>query len=114
MIAHDDTGNITDAPVTSSGLSVDRVLCPPTRAHAFEVRRKNLNHLARGAVVFVITVAGGVPQSNFSRRKITLRYAASLPQGLTTGQANVRGKVLQYNAYKLPDGTINVGPITVH
>jgi hypothetical protein len=67
LIAHDDTGNITDAPVTSSGLSVDRVLCPPTRAHAFEVRRKNLNHLARGAVVFVITVAGGVPQSNFSR-----------------------------------------------
>jgi hypothetical protein len=39
---------------------------------------------------------------------------ASLPQGLTTGQVNVEERVLQYNAYKLPDGTINVGRITVH
>jgi RHS repeat-associated protein len=39
---------------------------------------------------------------------------ASLPQGLTKGQVSVQGKVLQYNAYKLPDGIINVGRITVH
>ena len=39
---------------------------------------------------------------------------ASLPQGLTKGQVNVQGRVLEYNAYKFPDGTINVGRITVH
>jgi hypothetical protein len=39
---------------------------------------------------------------------------ASLPQGRTTGQVYVQGRVLQYNAYKFPDGTINVGRITVH
>ena len=38
----------------------------------------------------------------------------SLPQGRTTGQVYVQGRVLQYNAYKFPDGTINVGRITVH
>jgi hypothetical protein len=38
----------------------------------------------------------------------------SLPQGLTKGSVNVGGKTLEYNAYKLPDGTINVGRITVH
>jgi hypothetical protein len=38
----------------------------------------------------------------------------SLPQGLTKGQVNLEGKTLEYNAYKLPDGTINVGRITVH
>ncbi len=36
-----------------------------------------------------------------------------LPQGLTTGVVNVGGRVLTYNAYKLADGTINVGRITV-
>lgn len=40
--------------------------------------------------------------------------AESLPQGLTKGEVNVGGKTLEYNAYKLPDGTINVGRITVH
>jgi len=39
---------------------------------------------------------------------------ASLSQGLTKGQVNVGGKTLEYNAFKLPDGTINVGRITVH
>jgi hypothetical protein len=39
--------------------------------------------------------------------------AESLPQGLTKGQVNVGGRTLDYNAYKLPDGTINVGRITV-
>lgn len=38
---------------------------------------------------------------------------SSLPQGLTKGQVSVGGKTLEYNAYKLPDGTINVGRITV-
>ena len=38
----------------------------------------------------------------------------SLPQGLTKGRVNVGGKTLEYNAYKLSDGTINVGRITVH
>jgi RHS repeat-associated protein len=38
----------------------------------------------------------------------------SLPHGLTKGRVNVGGKTLEYNAYKLPDGTINVGRITVH
>ncbi len=38
---------------------------------------------------------------------------SSLPQGLTKGSVNVGGKTLDYNAYKLPDGTINVGRITV-
>jgi hypothetical protein len=37
----------------------------------------------------------------------------ALPQGLTKGQVNVGGRLLEYNAYKLPDGTINVGRITV-
>ncbi len=37
----------------------------------------------------------------------------SLPQGLTNGQVTVNGKTLDYSAYKLPDGTINVGRITV-
>jgi hypothetical protein len=37
----------------------------------------------------------------------------TLPQGLTTGTVNVGGKLLTYNAYKLADGTINVGRITV-
>jgi hypothetical protein len=53
---HDYTGNLTDPPVTPSGLSVDRGWLPAdprTRAHAFE----------------------GVAQSYFSLRKITLRYA---------------------------------------
>jgi hypothetical protein len=31
----------------------------------------------RQPAIFAITVGRGVPQSNFSRRKITLRYAAS-------------------------------------
>jgi hypothetical protein len=74
---HDYTGNITDAPVTPSGLSVDRVLLPADPHAAFEVRRKNLNHTERRAAIFAITGVGGVPQSNFSRRKITLRYAAA-------------------------------------
>ncbi len=39
--------------------------------------------------------------------------AESLPQGLNKGTVNVGGKTLDYNAYKLPDGTINVGRITV-
>jgi len=39
--------------------------------------------------------------------------AESLPQGLTKGQVSVAGRTLEYNAYKLPDGTINVGRITV-
>ncbi len=39
---------------------------------------------------------------------------ASLPQGLTSGEVNVAGKTLRYNAFKLSDGTINVGRITVH
>jgi RHS repeat-associated protein len=39
---------------------------------------------------------------------------SSLPQGLTKGRVNVGGKTLEYNAYKLPNGTINVGRITVH
>lgn len=39
---------------------------------------------------------------------------ASLPQGRTTGQVYVQGRILQYNAYKFLDGTINVGRITVH
>nr|WP_242618417.1 RHS repeat-associated core domain-containing protein [Edaphobacter modestus] len=38
----------------------------------------------------------------------------SLPQGLTTGEVSVGGKILRYNAFKLQDGTINVGRITVH
>lgn len=38
----------------------------------------------------------------------------TLPQGLTTRQVNVSGRTLQYNAFKLADGTINVGRITVH
>ena len=37
-----------------------------------------------------------------------------LPQGLTNGQVNVGGTTLRYAAFKLPDGTINVGRITVH
>ena len=48
-------------------------------AHAyFEVGRKNLNDTARRAGILAVTVVPGVPQSNFSRRKITLRYAALL------------------------------------
>jgi len=39
--------------------------------------------------------------------------AESLPQGLTKGQVEVGGRTLDYNAYKLPDGMINVGRITV-
>jgi hypothetical protein len=38
--------------------------------------RKNLNPTARRAAIFAVIVSGGVPQSNFFRRKITLRYAA--------------------------------------
>jgi RHS repeat-associated protein len=38
---------------------------------------------------------------------------SSLPQGLTKGQVNVGGRTLEYNAYKLSDGTINVGRIKV-
>ena len=37
----------------------------------------------------------------------------TLPPGLTTGTVNVAGKLLTYNAYKLADGTINVGRVTV-
>lgn len=37
----------------------------------------------------------------------------SLPQGLTNGQVQVGGRVLDYVAYKLSDGTMNVGRITV-
>jgi hypothetical protein len=37
----------------------------------------------------------------------------ALPAGLTTGTVNVAGKLLTYNAYKLADGTINVGRVTV-
>jgi len=39
---------------------------------------------------------------------------STLPQGLTTRQVTVSGRTLQYNAFKLPGGTINVGRITVH
>lgn len=38
----------------------------------------------------------------------------SLAPGLTKGKVNIAGKTLEYNAYKLPDGTINVRRITVH
>ena len=37
----------------------------------------------------------------------------SLSPGLTTGTVNVGGRSLTYNAFKLADGTINVGRITV-
>jgi hypothetical protein len=37
----------------------------------------------------------------------------ALPQGLTKGEVNVGGRTLDYHAYKFPDGTINVGRITV-
>lgn len=37
----------------------------------------------------------------------------TLPQGLTTGTVNVGGRSLTYNAFKLADGTINVGRVTV-
>lgn len=40
--------------------------------------------------------------------------ADSMPEGLTSGEVRVAGKTLRYNAFKLPDGTINVGRITVH
>jgi hypothetical protein len=36
-----------------------------------------------------------------------------LSPGQNLGSVNVNGKTLQYNAYKLQDGTINVGRITV-
>jgi RHS repeat-associated protein len=39
--------------------------------------------------------------------------AESLPKGQYNGRVNVGGKTLDYSAYKLPDGTINVGRITV-
>ena len=39
--------------------------------------RNTLNNTARQTAMLAITVGRGVPQSNFSRRKITLRYAAS-------------------------------------
>ncbi|MGH9574109.1 MAG: hypothetical protein ACRD40_11340 [Candidatus Acidiferrales bacterium] len=38
---------------------------------------------------------------------------ATLPEGLTKGEVNISGRILDYNAFKLPDGTINVGRITV-
>jgi hypothetical protein len=37
----------------------------------------------------------------------------ALSPGLTTGTVNVGGRSLTYNAFKLADGTINVGRITV-
>jgi hypothetical protein len=38
---------------------------------------------------------------------------SSLSEGFSKGQVNVGGKTLEYNAYKMADGTINVGRITV-
>jgi hypothetical protein len=46
-------------------------------------------------------------------RKDLAGRESSLPQGLTKGEVNVGGKTIEYHAYKLPDGTINVGRITV-
>lgn len=37
----------------------------------------------------------------------------ALSEGLTTGTVNVGGRSLIYNAFKLADGTINVGRVTV-
>jgi len=37
---------------------------------------------------------------------------ASLPQGQYTGTVVVNGTTFKYSAFKLPDGTINVGRIT--
>jgi RHS repeat-associated protein len=37
----------------------------------------------------------------------------ALPSGLTTGTVNVGGRSLTYNAFRLADGTINVGRITI-
>ena len=37
----------------------------------------------------------------------------TLPQGLASGTVNVGGRSLTYNAFKLADGTINVGRVTV-
>lgn len=39
---------------------------------------------------------------------------SALPRGLITRQVTVGGRTLRYNAFKLQDGTINVGRITVH
>jgi hypothetical protein len=36
----------------------------------------------------------------------------ALPQGLTVGAVSVAGRLVTYNAYKLADGTVNVGRIT--
>ncbi|MFC0400659.1 hypothetical protein [Paraburkholderia rhizosphaerae] len=45
-------------------------------------------------------------------QKDLLRVTASLPQGQYTGSVIVDGVKLDYSAFKLPDGTINVGRIT--
>ena len=37
----------------------------------------------------------------------------NLKPGQNIGSVNIDGKTLEYNAFKLPDGTINVGRITV-
>ena len=56
---HDYVGYLTDAPVTPRGLSVDRVGLPA--------------HPRRGKIQDSKFKIQGVPQSDFSRRKMTLR-----------------------------------------
>lgn len=54
------------------------------------------------------------PDAEAAIRNDLANKEQSLPSGLTRGQVNVGGRTLEYNAYKLPDGSINVGRITVH
>jgi len=44
---------------------------------------------------------------------VDIASKGNLAQGITIGTVNVGGRALIYNAYKLADGTINVGRVTV-
>jgi hypothetical protein len=60
-----------------------------------------------------------VDAAGFSREAVShaitsdlAKVASSLPQGLHNGSVVVNGTKLDYAAYKLADGTVNVGRIT--
>ncbi len=93
--------------------------------------RANVDALAKVGITFSSVIFGNNPNQEYHTfrhvddagldknqvedaiRQDLAGKESSLPQGLTKGQVQVGGKTLDYHAYKLPDGTINVGRITV-
>lgn len=67
-------------------------------------------HYAVGTVAASSTLAAAATWPRERSRMAATTFISTTPIGWAP---NVGSKTLEYNAYKLPDGTINVGRITI-